>query len=364
MDQNLEKLHEVDTILAKLVDGHSLTAIESENLVYHIFLYDTEGLHYATWVGAMHAKGETSDELLGFLKANQRLAAKFDLGININKVTDLSGTGGGKFKTINVSTAASFVVATAGYTVAKEAYFGVTSPTGSADIFTAFGVNFFKLSAQQIKSALKEVGICPIFTPFISPKLANRSRLSKKFFLERQVRVRTPLHLVSNIYSPIPMNHRIYGCYSEKYLEILAGLFKKLGFKKTLTFHGEIGLPEIANVGKTIIVEQNRSGIKRYTIRPQDLGIKEAKEEDIRTGGRDQNVKDFVSILKGKEQGPKADLVAVNAGAALYALEDTKTIEQGTKKSKEILKSGLAYQKLEDLIRKIGSLSLLKNFQA
>lgn len=363
MDQELEKLHQIDNILAKLVDGHDLTAQESTDLAYHIFVYDTEGSHYATWVGALHAKGETPDELLGFLKANQKLAAKFDLGINIDKVTDLSGTGGGKFKTINVSTAASFVVAAAGYTVAKESYFGVTSPTGSADIFTAFGVDFFKLTAQQIKLALKEVGICPIFTPLISPKLANRSHLSKKFFLERQVRVRTIFHLASNIYSPIPMNHRIYGCYSEKYLEILAELFAKLGFERTLTFHGRIGLPEIANVGKTIIVEQNGARIKKYTVEPQDLGVREVKEADIKTGGREQNLHDLVAILKGKEKGAKTDLVAINAGAAFYALEDVKSLVAGTQKAQEILRSGEAYLKLEKLVAKIGSPELLKKFR-
>ena len=362
MDRNLEKLHEIDSILAKLVDGYNLSSMEAEKLVQHIFVYDMEGLHFATFVGAIHAKGETPDELFGFLNTTRKLAAKFDLGIDKNKITDLSGTGGGKFKTINVNTAASFVVAAAGYTVAKEAYYGVTSPTGSADIFVTFGVDFLKLTKKQIEKALKEVGICPIIAPFISPKLANRSKLSRKFFVERQVRVRSPFHLASNIYSPVPMNHRIYGCYSEKYLEILAELFSKLSFKRTLTFYADIGLPEISNVGETTIVEQNGKKFKKYKVSPKDLGVREAKEEEIKTGGKEQNIRDFLNVLKGNETGPKSDLVAVNAGASLYSLEDVGSIEEGTRKARQILASGESYRVLEKLISQIGSRKLLKNW--
>lgn len=362
MNENLEKLHKIDSILAKLVEGNNLSAEEAEELIYHIFVYDTDGMHFATFVGAIHAKGETADELLGFLNATKQLAVKFDLGIDVNKTTDLSGTGGGKFKSFNVSTTASFVVATAGYTVAKEAYYAVTSPTGSADIFTAFGVDFLKLTKKQIEEALKEFGICPIITPFISPKLANRGFLAKKFFVDRQVRVHSPFHLVSNLQLPIPMNHRIYGCYSERYLEILARLFIKLGFKKTLTFYADIGMPELSNVGKTTIVEQNGNKIRSYTVKPSDLGVKEAREEDIKTGGKDQNISDFVEIIKGKQKGAKADLVAINAGTALYALENVKTIADGTKKAQEILTSGDAYRKFEQLISKIGAPNLLRGY--
>jgi anthranilate phosphoribosyltransferase len=360
MEDKLEKLHEIDFLLAELVDGNDLTVAESEKLVYHIFVYDTEGMHYATWIGAIHAKGETADELAGFLSATSKLAVKFRTSdFDPKKTTDLSGTGGGKFKSFNVSTTASFVVAAAGYMVAKEAYFAVTSPTGSADMFTVFGVDFLKLTKEQIEKTLKKVGICPIIVPFISPKLTNRSKLSRKYFVERQVRVRSPFHLVSNIYSPLQMKYRIYGCYSERYLEVLANLFVKLGFEKTLTFYAEIGMPELSNVGKTTIVEQNRNRIKKYIVRPVDLGVKEAKEEDIRTGGKEQNISDFVRVLQGKEKGAKSDLVAINAGASLYVLGDVKSLEEGTKKAQQILASGAGYEKLKELVALVGSSDLL-----
>ncbi|PIV11109.1 anthranilate phosphoribosyltransferase [Candidatus Roizmanbacteria bacterium CG_4_8_14_3_um_filter_36_10] len=357
------KGEETDALLARLVEGDDLSVEEAKKLIYHIFVFDTDGIRFATWIGANHAKGETSDELLGFINASKELSTKFELDININKTTDLSGSGGGKFKTFNVSTTASFVVAAAGYTVAKEAYFGVTSPTGSADVFMALGIDFMKLSKKRIESVLKKVGICPVITPFISPRLANRGKLALKFFVQDHVRVRTPFHLVSNLQLTVPMNHRIYGCYSQRYLEILANLFLKMGYKKTLTFSSDIGMPEISNVGSTTIVEQSGEKTRKYRVRPQDLGVKEAKEKDIKTGGKEQNIADFINILKGKEKGARADLVAINAGAALYALNDVKEIRQGTKKAQQFLARGEGYKKLELLIRLIGKKSFLDKYQ-
>lgn len=362
MDGNLEKLLEINPLLAKVVDGEDLTTEEAEKLIYSIFVHDTEGMHFATFIGAIHAKGETADELLGFLNVTKQLAVKFDLGIDINKVTDLSGTGGGKLKTMNVSTAASFVVAACGYTVAKESYPGITSPTGSADVFTPFGINIPTLTKEQVEETLKEIGICPFHYFFISPEMENRARLSRKYFGERQVRVRSPMHLVSNIYAPLPMNHRIYGCYSERYLDILGGLFMKLGFKRTLTFHGKDGLPEISNVGETVAVEQNSEEIKKYPMTPNDLGVELARKEDISTGSKEQNIFDFVKILKGVEKGPKLDLVAVNAGVALYTLEDVPTIKDGVQKAKEVLRDGQGYQVFERLIRKLGDANSLSDY--
>lgn len=362
MYNNLEKLHETDDILAKLVDGNNITAKEAEDLTYNIFTNDREGIHFANFFGAIHAKGETDDELFGFVNAISKLAAKFEVNIDKNRTIDLSGTGGGAFKTINVSTAASFVVAVAGYDVVKNTYFAVTSPTGSADVFTKFGVDFFKLTKKQSEKVLKGIGICPAIVPFLSPKMKNYCYLNRKTFFERQLRVRTPLHLVANAYSPVPMNHRIYGCYSEKYLDILANLYRKLGFKHSMTFYADIGIPEISNVGRTIIVEQNGDNIKKYSVTPTDLGVREAKEADIKTGGKEKNMSDFITILMGEQRGAKSDLVAINAGAALYVLGDVKTLAEGVKKAKSILETGEPFKKFEEVISQIGSLESLNKY--
>ncbi len=352
MDSNLKKLANATFLLAKLVEGNNLTTDEATLLFHDIFIYDTEGYHLAVLMGAIHAKGETSDELLGFYNALDKLADKLITNLDPEKVIDLSGTGGGSFKSINVSTTASFIVAAAGYTVAKEAYYSVTASTGSADIFAHFGVDIAQLSKKDVEETLEEVGICPIFVAYFSPRLANRGKIAGKIFKDRQIKIRSPFHLASNVFCPQPMNYRLYGCYSTKYVLVLAELLMKIGFKRSMTVSAKIGIPELSNVGETVVVEQTGKKLNKYVVTPTDLGVKEARPEYIATGGREQNIKDFLNILKGNELGAKADLVAINAGAAFYVLGDVKTLKEGTQKALAIIKSGDGYTVLKKLMNK------------
>jgi anthranilate phosphoribosyltransferase len=268
------------------------------------------------------------------------------------KITDLSGTGGGQIKTINVSTAASLVVAGAGYTVAKQAMFGITSPTGSADVFGAFGIDVFKLKASRVNRTLEKIGICPLFITAMSPKLKNRSDLAKKVF--GQIHVKTAFNLVSFINASIPMKKRLYGCYSPKYLPVLAELFSKLGYERTLIVHGVDGLPEVSNVGKTMVVEQEKEKIKQYALVPQDFGLKKARVGEIRTGGGERNITDFLRVIYGKERGAKRDIVLANASASFYILGKVKSFDRGTKLAEQVVDEGLAFKKLEELIGSLG----------
>jgi len=359
----LKKLSKVTRLIAKAVDGEDLTAKEAEKVFKTIFIYDKEGYHLAVLIAAMHAKGETADELLGFIRCYQKLAVKIEPQIDLNKAIDLSGTGGGEFKTINVSTLASFIVAAAGYPVAKTAYYAVTSPTGSADIFAAFGIDLAKLDKKKVKSTLEEVNLCPFIASFISPRLVNSRRIAGKILRERQLSIHSSFHLASNVYSPISLKHRIYGCYDGKYLEVLALLFAKLGFKRSLIVHGKVGIPEISNTGETLVVEQNGLKIKKYSLFPSDLGVKRATPRLIKTGGRKQNIIDFLRVLKGIDKGQKSDLVAVNAGGAFYALEAVKSLKEGTIKAKKTLHSGKGYPVLENLVKKLGFIDQLKSWE-
>ena len=351
-------------LIAKVVDGENLTAKEAEKVFTNIFLYDKDALHFSTFVAAIHAKSETSDELLGLCQTHGKLGEKLNPKIPANKITDVSGTGGGSLKTFNVSTTVSFIVAAAGYAVAKKSYYAVTSPTGSADIFNTFGIDIAKLRVYQIEKTLEETRICPFYLPFISPKLKNRGSLFKKVFLDAKIKVTTPFHLVTNAYAPMKMKYRIYGCYSDRHLEILGELFYKLGFEKTLTLHGVDGLPEVSNTGKTIVVEQKGKKLTKYTLNPNDLGVKKAKAEQIKTGGKEQNIIDFLRILQGKEKGSKKDLAAINAAASLYVMGETKSIAEAVPKAQEIIKSGEGFRVLEKLVKARGNPKLLKTWSS
>lgn len=355
-----EALQKIVPLIAIVSAGENLTAEESEKIFKTIFLYDTDGYHFAVFMSALHAKGETADELVGLINAYKNLATPLNISANPAMVTDLSGTGAGKIKTMNVSTAASFIVAAAGYTVGKASYFGVTSPTGSADIFAALGIDIAKLDKKTIETTLEEIHICPFYVPFFSPNLVNRGNLFKKVYRDTGIKVSTTAHLATNAFSPFLLKQRIYGCYSEKYLEVLAEMFAKLNFTRTLVFSSEIGIPEIVNVGKTRIVEQNGDNIKSYYVSPKDLGVKTATIEEIQATSKDQNIIDFLCVLQTKNRNAKEDLVIINAGAGLYALKDVETIQEGVIKARAILSSGAAYEVLQKLVKNIGNFEMLQ----
>jgi len=351
----INKLKEATSLIAKIVDGNDLTAEEAEKAFTDIFLYDTDGYHFLAICAAIHTKGETSDELLGFSKTTAKLAEVLSPKVPNERITDLSGTGGGKIKTINVSTAASFIVAGAGYTVAKQAALGVTSPTGSADIFAAFGIDAYRLKLSEVNRALKVVGICPLYIASMGPKLKNRAMIVKKVFVDKGVKIRTPFHTASFAYSPTRLKKRIYGCYTEKYLDVLGELFFKLGNERTLILHAVDGLPEASNIGKTIVVEQLGKKIKKFTLTPKDFGLRKAKADEIKSGGRERNIIDFLRILNGKEKSAKRDIVLANASASLYAMGEVRDFAEGTRLAGEILDEGLALDKLTQLVKRLGN---------
>ncbi len=357
------KLHDATLLINKVVQGHDLTFEEAHKAFLDIFTYDTEGYHLIAFIAAIHTKGETADELLGLITSTKDLGIKIRPNVPSDQITDLSGTGGSKIKTINVSTAASFIVAAAGYIVAKQAGFAQTSPTGSGDIFFLLGIDTFSLSKRQVETTLEKIGICPLFISAMSPKLKNRSVVARKVFSEKGVGIDSSFHVATFAYSPTLLNKRIYGCFDEKYLDILSHLFTKLGNERTLILHGVGGIPEASVVGKTIVVEQIGSASKRYELTPNDFGLKTYDVDDIRTGGKDQNMIDFFRILYGKETGAKRDMVLANASAALYVMGKVKDFSEGTSLARQILDNGAAYEKIKELVSRIGDTTTFEKWK-
>lgn len=355
-----EKLRDVTLLVNKVVQGNNLTYEEAHQAFLDIFKYDTEGFHFVSFITALHTKGETADELYGLIRTTKDLGIKIKINVPNEKITDLSGTGASKIKTINVSTAASFIVAAAGYTVAKQSGFAQTSPTGSGDIFRMLGIDTFSLTKKQVEQTLENVGICPLFVSAMSPNLKNRSLLARKVFVENGLGIDSPFHVATFAYSPTDLENRIYGCYNEKYLEILGELFTKIGNKRTLILHGVGGIPEASVIGKTVVVEQDGSKMKRYELTPDDFNLDTYKEDDIRTGGKEQNMADFLKILSGKEHGAKRDIVLANASASLYIMGNVKDYREGTKTASKLLDSGKAYEKLREMVQALGDPKALK----
>ena len=242
----------VGNALRKVTEGIDLSVNEAEQVFTELFENDIESYFFFAFTAALHTKGETSDELLGFCRANERIIPRITLNIDPGNIIDNSGTGGDLIKTCNVSTAASFILASAGIYVAKQAFFAVTGYTGSADLLGAFGVDIMDIckgGTKNVAEILEKSGYVAYVAQFLGHpdktkgifNWANKRREIGLNFV-------TAFHLAANAYTPIPMENRIYGMFDKKHIRVVTELFKKLGYKKVLVIHGDDGLDLVAGL--------------------------------------------------------------------------------------------------------------------
>jgi len=355
-------------IIQKVTERQNLTATETEKAFKILEGEDLESYFLFAFLAALHAKGETSDELLGFCKANEHFVPPFDIGVDADKIIDLSGTGGDRINTPNISTAASFIVASKDIAVAKQAFFAVTGTLGSSDLIQAFGADPLGISREgpdKVRSTFKKT--CLVI--YHANSIANPDK-RKGFFnwvnKRREIGLNhvTAYHLAANAYSPIPMKRRIYGVFDEKYLKPLAELFQKLGYNKGLVFCGIDGLDEVSNVGDTKIIEFSETELKDYTITPADLGVQIAQTSEISGEGYQNCISTFLQIIYGKERGAKRDLALINAAAAFYIMDEVQTIKNGVGLAANLIDDGKVSAKFEEYIKSCGDINKLETLKS
>jgi anthranilate phosphoribosyltransferase len=351
-----------DTVPAirKLARGESLSSEETRQTLNVLMKEEKDQYFMLAFAIALMAKGPTVDELKGFVLSYQDSTERLMPAIDVNKLIDISGTGGDKIKTINVGTVASFILAAGGLVVGKQSTRGYTGATGSRDMFLALGINvpLVEGDPKLVQKGLEEVGLYPFYYPSFSKAHGNRVAFFNKL-REIGLTFVTPWHLTSWVFNPLPLKYRLYGMFDDRYLVDFARLFQELGYTHVLVVHGIDGLDEVSSIGKTKIAELINNKIKIYTVSPKDLGIETGKIEDIRTGGADQNVLDLLRVLYNHDMGSKTNLVAVNAGAAFYAAKKANSLKEGTLLAKELIANGSASAKLEQLVDYAGDRKLL-----
>jgi len=359
-------LKDVAPILQKLTYRENLTTEETHRAFKIIGDEDTESYYYIALTFGLMAKGPTVDELMGVCLDRADRVVKLHPSIDPSKITDLSGGGGGKISTFNVSTAASFVVASAGVYVAKQAAPAVTGYTGSSDVLNEIGVDVPLKGGdpKKVVECLEKVGIAMYYYSAFSPERFENFLKWRDSIKRTGLRYLTPWHLVSFVYSPINMKTRIYGLFTDRYLKTLAELFQRFGYERVLIFHGIDGLDEISNVGPTKICELEADEISEYVITPEEMGIKRVKPHDILATSREGNIADFLRVLYNKDKGPKRDIVALNAGASLYVTGKAKTLREGTELAISLLEDGLASRKLQELVAFYGNQQKLDGWKA
>jgi anthranilate phosphoribosyltransferase len=300
---------------------------------------------------ALHMKGETVEEIVGFAEAIR--AAAGPLPIEMNSTIDVSGTerdalvdtcgtGGDASGTFNISTATALVAAGAGVRVAKHGNRSVTSKCGSADVMEALGVNI-SLPPAQVAECLKHVGIAFLFAP------AMHSAMKYVQPARRELRLRTVFNLLGPLTNPAHASAQVVGVYSDDLVEKLAEALSMLGLRRAMVVHGSDGLDEITISGSTRVAEVRDGQVHTYEVTPEEFGINRAPIESIAGGDAAENARIIQEVLSGT-RSPCRDVVLLNAAATLVAAGRAPRLSEAMPFAITSIDSGAAAAKLKALV--------------
>ncbi|MDX1572644.1 MAG: anthranilate phosphoribosyltransferase [Methylophaga sp.] len=286
-------------------------------------------------------KGETVDEIAAAAKVMRQLATP--VSVTGTPVIDTCGTGGDGASSFNVSTASAFVVAAAGAKVAKHGNRSVSSTSGSADVLETAGVNL-ALTPEQVGHCIETAGIGFMFAQ------KHHGAMKHAIGARKQMAVRTIFNLLGPLTNPANAPHQVLGVYDAKWLRPMAEVLKKLGSKHVLIVHAEDGMDEISIGADTLVAELHNGEINEYRIKPEDFSLQRADIRQLAVNNAEQSLNIIKGIFAG-QSGPARDIVALNAGAAIYAADLAKSLAEGIIIAQQAIDNGTARQKLDALIQ-------------
>lgn len=330
----------IQQAIQKLIDGQTLSRAESYAALTDIMNGEATDAQIGAFLTALRIQGETPDVIAG---AAQAMREKFTPVQSPSEITvDIVGTGGDGAHTFNISTAAAFVVAGAGVTVAKHGNRGVSSKCGSANVLDELGVSL-TATIDQMERCLNEAGIAFLFAPALHP--AMKYAIGPR----KELGVRTLFNILGPICNPASAKHGIIGVFSAELAAELAEALSKLDMKHLFVVCGNDGLDEITTTTTTQVWEIKDGSVNHFILNPEELGIPLAKTGDL-VGGEPAENADIIRALFAGEKGPKRDILLLNAAAALVAAGKATDLKNGLAVAAESIDSGAAAAKLEQLI--------------
>lgn len=289
----------------------------------------------------LRMKGETVDEIAAAAQVMRDLAEKVEVAPD--HLVDTCGTGGDGARTFNISTASAFVVAAAGGRVAKHGNRSVSSRCGSADALEAAGVRL-DLTPAQVARCIDEVGVGFMFAP------RHHGAMKHAIGPRREMGVRTLFNLLGPLTNPAAAPNQVIGVFAREWLQPLARVLGKLGSRHVLVVHSEDGMDEISLGAPTHIAELRHNDVTLYTITPGQFGFTPAASTALVVEDAMHSIAIVKDVLDGKP-GVASDVVALNAGAAIYVAGLTETLAAGVGKARAVLASGEGRVRLDELVR-------------
>jgi anthranilate phosphoribosyltransferase len=333
--------------LAKVISGQDLTPEESEEAMQIIMTGNATQAQIGGFLVALRMKGETVAEITGAARAMRAQAAAMPELTNQESpegeplpLLDIVGTGGDGAHTINISTAAAFIIAGAGIRVAKHGNRAASSRCGSADVLAALGVNL-ELLPEQVADCIQQVGIGFLFAPKFHSAMRHVAGP------RRELAQRTIFNLLGPLTNPAGATHQMVGVYDARLTEPLAEVLGELCVQAAYVVHGFGGLDELTTAGPNRVSSLRDGRVETYNLDPAEYGLTPATIEDLRGGEPEENAASLLTLLSGEDQSPRRDVLLLNAAQALATRHGD--LRRGLEEARQSLFSGAAMAKLQAL---------------
>lgn len=322
---------ELREALARVVDGRDLSRDEADALMRRVMEGEATPAQLGALLAALHAKGETVEEIAGFAAALRAYAVPVRVA---DGAIDTCGTGGDGSGTFNISTVSAIVCAAAGVRVAKHGNRAASSACGSADVLEALGVRI-DLGPEGVARCVEEAGVGFMFAPRFHPAMRHAAPV------RRELGIRTVFNVLGPLANPAGVRRQLLGVATSRLGERMAQVLGALGAERVVVAHGEDGLDEISPCGPTTLYELRNGAVERRTLSPEDVGLERASREEIRGGDAGRNREIATRVLAGEPGGPRT-AVLLNAGAALYVGARAGSIGEGVALAARTIDEGAA----------------------
>lgn len=330
----------VQHVLQQLIEKRDLSQTDMHAAMMAVMTGEATPAQIGAFLVALRMKGETVDEITAAAQVMRELSSKVDLRVKRKHLVDTCGTGGSGIPLFNISTASAFVVACAGGFVAKHGNRSVTSRSGSADLLEAAGVNL-DLAPEQVAKCVNEIGVGFMFA------VKHHSAMKHAIGPRKDIGVRTIFNVLGPLTNPADAPNQVLGVFDKNLVRPLAEVLKNLGSEHVLVVHSEDGLDEISLAAPTFVAELKDGNISEYSITPESLGLKTRPLDSLRIEDARQSLV-LVKTALTDNHSAAADIVALNAGAAIYAANLCSTLQQGVDMARDILGTGIAWEKLQE----------------
>jgi anthranilate phosphoribosyltransferase len=336
---------QIKEALAQLVEGRSLTQAEMAGVMRQIMTGETTPAQIGGFLVALKIKGESIDEIAGAVEVMRELATPVAIAPGRTPLVDTCGTGGDGSPLFNVSTAAAFVVAAAGGRVAKHGNRSITSVSGSADVLEAAGVSL-ALKPEQVARCVEQLGVGFMFAQ------SHHSAMKHAIGPRKELALRTIFNILGPMTNPAGVKHQVLGVYTRSLCATLAQVLGRLGSEHVLVVNADDGLDEISLAAPTHIAQWRNGSLSEFTICPEDFGITRQSLASLKVASAEESlglIKDALGKRTTDRGKAAADMIALNAGAAIFVSGLADSLAQGVVMAEDTIATGLALEKLTDL---------------